>query len=162
SPRLSYLEWSAERQACADPDCTHPKDAPARGLGCSLDDEELWRRAHPAITTGRISIQTLADARHELPPAAVTREGLGAGDEADAGAGATFGTGRWEACATDEPMPEHPAAIGVAVSVDRMWASIAAAAPVEVVSDPNDPESEPVDKVLVAPVGLVDEDATGR
>lgn len=64
-----------------------------------------------------------------------------------------FGAGRWEACAGEpEKMPEVPAAIGVAVSVDRTWASIAAASMVEVLEDPNDPEAEPVDRLFVAAV----------
>jgi hypothetical protein len=64
-----------------------------------------------------------------------------------------FGLGRWESCA-GEPleMPEQPTALGVAVSVDRTWASIAACSPVEVLEDPSDPEAEPVDRMFVAAV----------
>jgi hypothetical protein len=40
------------------------------------------------ITTGRISLQTIADMRQELPPEEFMRECLGWWDEADAGAGA--------------------------------------------------------------------------
>lgn len=61
-----------------------------------------------------------------------------------------FGAGRWDDCQTNR-RPATPAAIGVAVSKDREWASIAAASLVEVV-DPADPEGEPVDRVFIAPV----------
>lgn len=61
-----------------------------------------------------------------------------------------FGPGRWEACATDRT-PEAPTAIGVAVSFDREWASIAAASVVDYVPA-DDPESEPEDRVFVAAV----------
>ncbi len=136
SPRLSYLEWLAKREPCSEPGCSHPKDAKARGIDCALDREHLWRDANPTITTGRISIQTIDDLRQELPPEEFARESLGWWDEADQGAGVVFGPGNWEACA-GEPIarPAQPAAIGVAVSVDRMWASIASASVVEVVED---------------------------
>jgi hypothetical protein len=151
SPRLSYIEWLAPREKCSDSDCSHPKDAVKRGVDCALDRESLWRAANPTITTGRISIQTIADLRQELPPEEFMRESLGWWDEPDGGIAAVFGPGRWEACA-GEPLelPESPAAIGVAVSVDRLWASIASASTVEVLADPNDPESEPVDRLFVA------------
>lgn len=153
SPRLGYIEWLAPREDCSVPECRHPKDATAQGIDCALDREYLWRAANPTITTGRINIQTIADLRQELPPEEFARESLGWWDEPDAGAGVVFGPGRWEACA-GEPLerPEAPVAIGVAVSVDRLWASIAAASPVEVLDDPNDPESEPADRSFVAPV----------
>lgn len=151
SPRLAYVEWLAAQEDCSEPGCSHPKDAKARGIDCALDREHLWRAANPTITTGRISIQTIADLRQELPPEEFARESLGWWDEPDAGAGLIFGPGRWEACA-GEPleMPDHPDAIGVAVSVDRTWASIASAAVVEVLEDPNDLESDPVERLFVA------------
>ncbi|HEY1178598.1 MAG TPA: hypothetical protein VGF17_20785 [Phytomonospora sp.] len=151
SPRLGYVEWLAPREACSDPDCRHPKDAAAQGIDCALDREHLWQAANPTITTGRISVATIAALRQELPPEEFARESLGWWDEPNAGAAAIFGAGRWEACA-GEPleMPEHPTAVGVAVSVDRTWASIASASTVEVLIDPNDPESEPTDRLFVA------------
>jgi hypothetical protein len=159
SPRLSYLEWGGGWRECRvkvgekwvnDPDCAHPKDAVQRGLDCVLDDQELWRRNNPTISTGRITLEMIAAQRQELPPDEFAREFMGRWDEPDSGAGATFGMGRWEACARqleDDEVPEAPAAIGVAVSVDRTWASIAMATPVEVVEDPEDPEAEPVDRI---------------
>lgn len=149
SPRMSYIEWLAPRKACADPDCTHPKSGVE---GCALDDEDLWREGNPTITTGRITLDTIRALRQELPPEEFARESMGWWDEPDAGAAAVFGPGRWEACAGEpEEHPAHPDAIGVAVAVDRLSASIAAASMVEVLEDPNDPESEPIDRVFVAP-----------
>jgi hypothetical protein len=151
SPRLSYIEWLAEREDCSDVGCTHPKNAKERGIDCALDREHLWLAANPTITTGRISIQTIADLRQELPPDEFARESLGWWDEADAGTEPVFGPGRWEACA-GEPLaqPEEPAALGVAVSIDRTWASLASASMVEVLEDPSDEESEPIDRLFVA------------
>lgn len=61
-----------------------------------------------------------------------------------------FGIGRWDACRTDL-RPETPAALGVAVSRDREWASIAAASFIEYI-DTADPEAEPADRMFVAAV----------
>lgn len=157
SPRLSYLEWLAPREKCADPDCTHPKDAEPRGLDCALDREHLWRAANPTLTTGRINLQTIEDLRQELPAEEFMRESLGWWEDSVDGAALIFGQGRWEACARDVPMPAKVAAIGVAVSVDRTWASIAASSVVEMLDDPADPEAEPVDRVFVAAVDGRDE-----
>lgn len=67
-----------------------------------------------------------------------------------------FGPGRWEACATDAHLPDKPLALGVAVSVDRTSASIAAAAFVPRV-DPDNAEAEPTERVFVAAVERRDE-----
>jgi hypothetical protein len=156
SPRLSYLEWLAEREVCTDdqgnpnPHCTHPKDATQRGMDCALDREHLMRKANPTISTGRMSLQTIKDFRQELPPEEFMRECLGWWDDASAGAAATFGPGRWASCKVDlEEIPTPPAAIGIAVSVDRLWASIASASMV----DPLDPDDEDSpERVAVAAV----------
>lgn len=77
SPDLSYIEWLAKREPCADPDCRHPKDALARGMDCALDREHLIREANPTLTTGRITIRTLRALRQELDPQGYMRECLG-------------------------------------------------------------------------------------
>lgn len=77
SPRMTYLEWLAEREDCADKDCKHPKNAVERGIDCALDREHLIRAGNPAITTGRIQIQTIHDLRQALPPEEYMRECLG-------------------------------------------------------------------------------------
>lgn len=152
SPAMTYLEWGGqELPPCKTPDCTHPKTGLTRGDPCVLNRIELIEHANPTLTTGRITLETLANVRQVLTPEEWLRECMARWEEPDAGAGSTFGPGRWEACA-GEPleMPESPAAIGVAVSVDRTWASIASATMVEVLEDPNDPEAEPVDRLFVA------------
>lgn len=152
SPRLTHLEWLAQFEPCADPNCLHPKDALARGIDCALDREHLLLQANPTVSTGRITIQNLRDARQAMPPEEYMVECLGWSPEPTAALQeAVFGPGRWEACA-GEPLerPEAPSVLGVAVSVDRTWASIASAALVEVLEDPTDDEAEPVDRVFVA------------
>lgn len=153
SPRLTYIEWLAKREQCALPDCTHPKDAMALGLDCALDREHLILDANPTISTGRISVQTIRDIRQELPPEEFMRESLGWWDEED-DAVDVFGPGRWAACASTDPeiRPQTPTCIGVAVSVDRSSASLAASSIIEALSDPDDSESEPEDRFFVAPV----------
>jgi hypothetical protein len=96
SPELSYLEWLAEREPCADPDCTHPKDALEQGIDCALDREHLLRQANPTLTTGRITMRTLRNLRQELPPEEYMRECLGwAEDPGAAGGPPALNAGRW-------------------------------------------------------------------
>ena len=104
SPELSYLEWAGLREPCADPDCTHPKDAVARGIDCALDREHVILHANPtidrdeeghALDTGRITIRTVRALRQELPPEEYMRECLSwEDDEGDAGPPAVNGR-RW-------------------------------------------------------------------
>jgi hypothetical protein len=91
SPELSYLEWLAKREPCADPDCRHPKDALARGIDCALDRVHLLLQANPTVDrddqgrpldTGRITIGTLRNLRQEMPPEEYMRECLGWSEEA--------------------------------------------------------------------------------
>lgn len=89
--------------------------------------------------------------RKKLGPESFLREGLGLWDEHGAAKADIFGAGKWLACRTTMDRPESPAAIGVAVSVDRLHASIAAASVVEV-PDPDDPDGEPVERIYVAAV----------
>jgi hypothetical protein len=155
SPMMSYIEYSnGVRPECETPDCTHPKTGFKPGDPCVANRLELVVHANPTLSTGRITIQTLENARQAITTAEEWfRECEGYWEEPDTGAASTFGPGRWEACA-GEPleMPEVPTALGIAVSVDRTWASIAASSPVEVLEDLNDPESEPVDRLFVAAV----------
>ncbi|WP_134740006.1 hypothetical protein [Nocardioides sp. 503] len=153
SPAMTYLEWgNGKRPPCADPDCQHPKTGFTYGDPCVANRLELIEHANPTLTTGRITIETLANVRQVLTADEWFRECMGFWDEPKTDVvPPIFGTGKWEACA-GEPFeqPEAPAVIGVAVSVDRLWASIAAASIVEVLEDPNDSEAEPIDRVFVA------------
>lgn len=88
--------------------------------------------------------------RKKLGPESFVREGAGVWDKTDK-TPSVFGPGRWAACHTDDPPPAVPAALGVAVSFDREWASIAAASVVDV-EELDDPEAEPVARVYVAAV----------
>jgi hypothetical protein len=108
-----YIEFSAEPDA--DP-----------------HDRKAWRVANPSHPK-RTPAEAMQRMIKNLTPESVLREMLGIWPDTDAASDDIFGPGRWEACA-GEPLerPESPAAIGVAVSVDRTWASIAAASMVEV------------------------------
>lgn len=153
SPEMSYIEYSnGVRPECKTPNCSHPKTGFTLGDPCVANRLELVEHANPTLSTGRITIQTLANARQAITTAEEWfRECEGYWEEPDTGAAVVFGPGRWEACAgTPLEVPENPTAIGVAVSVDRTWASIASSSVVEVLEDPNDLESEPVDRPFVA------------
>lgn len=172
-PRLLYAEWSPIRQVgttldgspkygpppCQLERCDHAIGTP----GCIADDREVIKLANPSV--GRsippaISWEYIADERRKLQGEALEeyfKERLSIGVEDLEADGATiFGPASvWLAGThelTDEEKPDGPAAIGVAVSLEREWASIAAASPIEVLEDPDDEESEPVDVTWVAPV----------
>jgi hypothetical protein len=124
-PRMVYVEWTAEGAECAAEKCTHELDTP----GCALDDESNYRRSNPALER-RISVEYIRSERRALPPAEFARERLGWWDDPGALV-PVFGVGKWEACAVDlkmDPEPGHVEAFGVAVSIDRAWSSIGAAA----------------------------------
>ena len=127
SPRMFYLEWGGAWRDCADPDCTHPKDAVARGLDCALDDPELHVRNNPTISTGRISLQTVADMRQELPPAEFMRECMGRWDDVDAASGKPaldLRTWRSKELADKQVKAPRRAAVVLDVEPDRSSASI--------------------------------------
>lgn len=125
SPAMVYIEWCAPRQDCAVKHCAH---APGTG-GCLLDDESLWQMANPQMGR-RIRVETIRNERLALPPEEFARERLGWWDDPGV-LEHIFGAGKWAACAIpaqDEP-PTAGIALGVAVSIDRAWASISAAVP---------------------------------
>ena len=136
SGRLAYLEWCAPKGGCAaGDDCTHALDVD----GCALDNRDHWRAANPAMNRTRrdpktgVEFQAITEAyiaseRQALPPEEFARERLGWWDEPGLVKPA-FGVGAWEACGVEAGERPPVAAIGVAVSIDRAWASIGAAAP---------------------------------
>lgn len=71
-PSLSYIEFSSERQPCADMMCNHK----VGNEGCQLDDESKWSQANPALGR-RISIDYVRNERRALPPGEFMRERLG-------------------------------------------------------------------------------------
>lgn len=171
-PRLLYAEWSVQRflgknldgtprygpPPCQDKDCEHKVGAE----GCIADDRELIKLANPSAgrsAAPSISWEYLADERRTLSAdkdglVEYFRERLGAGDEGNAADALTiFGPAAvWLAGTKVEvPRPEVPAAIGIGVSHDRSWASIAAASPVNVEEVPGDEDSPVVAYTHVAP-----------
>lgn len=110
SPSLSYIEWLAKHESCADPDCTHPKDAMARGIDCALDREHLIREANPTLTTGRITLETLRNLRQELFPDEYMRECLGWMDEEGSAGPPKLNTHRWMLDASEGGLRKHSAA----------------------------------------------------
>ncbi|GAA5154751.1 hypothetical protein GCM10023340_38810 [Nocardioides marinquilinus] len=85
TPMMTYVEWHSPRTPCEDPDCQHPKNGdPA----CALNRVELWEKANPTLSTGRITLEKIANTRQALPAEEFMRECLGwwESDEEDAGA----------------------------------------------------------------------------
>ena len=129
SSRLAYLEWCADRVACADPTCTHEF---GRFDGCALDRRELWAKANPLLGRTRangtgLTYEYIQSEREALPPAEFARERLGWWDEPGLVEPA-FGPGNWEACHVDT-RPDVPlGALALAVSIDQTHAAIGAAA----------------------------------
>lgn len=137
SPELWYLEWLAEREDCADPECQHPKDALSRGIDCALDREHLLLQANPtvhrdeqgrALDTGRITIRTLRGLRQELPPEEYMRECLGWPEEAaDGGGPPGLNSRRWGEVRKPQTAAPVKAAVVLHTEKDRSVTSIGVA-----------------------------------
>jgi hypothetical protein len=119
SPEMSYLEWLAQREDCADPDCAHPKDALTRGLDCALDREHLLLQANPtihrdeagaALDTGRITIRTVRNLRQELDPDEFMRECMGWEDVEDEAGPPAIDSRTWHRGAADGGLRDPEAA----------------------------------------------------
>jgi hypothetical protein len=81
---LAWIEWSAEREPCEDPHCSHVY---GRVEGCALDREHLIRQANLAVDR-RIDIRfVMRTERQSLTPADFMRERLGWWDDPPAGDG---------------------------------------------------------------------------
>lgn len=92
-----------------------------------LDDRRQWARANPSYPA-RTPEDSMLRLRENLPSDdAWKREALGIWDEI--GRTYVFGPGAWEDCADPDATPGEVAAIGLAVSVDRDYASIGACGP---------------------------------
>lgn len=90
-----------------------------------VDDRALWSAANPAEGE-RLSILEIERERALMSPERFAQERLGWwGDPSSVSR--VFPAGAWEASRTNEP-PGEPAAIGVAVSLDRAWTSLGACA----------------------------------
>lgn len=118
SPRLAYLEWCAEREACPDPVCRHEPGSD----GCLLDREDLWKQANPLLGRTRdngtgLTYEFIRSERQILSPDEFARERMGWWDD-PAGADPVFGQGEWEKARTDRDPTTATAGIAVAVSYD--------------------------------------------
>jgi hypothetical protein len=121
-----YVEWASTIQ-CADERCTHALGTP----GCACDDPEAQAQANPQAG-GRISWEYLRNERETLDPAEYWRERMGGWDDPVAGSGPdVFGPGRWAECGDEKLVKPAAAAVALTVSVDRAWAAITAAGPLE-------------------------------
>jgi phage terminase large subunit-like protein len=113
SSRLAWAEWSPK--GSADPEKASKID---------LDDRKNWADANPALGF-RVLEESLESDRESMDDDSYGREALSiwptTTDEGDP----VFGPGRWDATRVEGGFPK-PVAVGVAVSVDGDWASIAA------------------------------------
>lgn len=167
---MLYAEWSVQQQVdkaldgtpmygpppCENKACTHAVGS----RGCIADDRELIKLANPSAgrsAAPSIGWDFLEEERREVgaDPELIEawfRERLSAGDEGHAASTLTiFGPAAiWQAGRTLH-LPDGTAAVGVAMTADRLWISLVGASVVEV-PDPDDDEAEPVDRLIVAPI----------
>lgn len=116
--RLAWLEWTP-----------NGSESPEGAAELDLHSRKAWRASNPSLGVDRptaLALDALEGDYESLDADSFARECLsiwptitGAGPE-------VFGPGKWLACASDVP-PGKPAAVGIAVSMDRAWASIGAA-----------------------------------
>ena len=120
-------------------------------VGCVMDDPQAWAQANPSlgytITVRAIRSALTTDPEEVFRPEVLCQwtsmPSLGS-------TGTIFGPFKvWQAGET-EHVPEGVAAVGIALSADREWVGLTGASLVEILMD--DPEAEPVDKILVAPI----------
>ncbi len=172
-PRLLYAEWSPMRRAgttlsgkpryaptpCLRTGCTHELGSE----GCIADNREVikltnpsvGRSAVPSITWDYVESERRTLASPDAPPDALAewlKERLSIGVEAsEINSMTIFGPPTvWQA-ARALFVADGIGAIGLAQSADRQWISLVGASQVEL-EDDTDPEAEPIDVVIVAPI----------
>jgi hypothetical protein len=167
-PRLVYAEWSSIRVLgenrdgsprfgplpCRHENCTHQPGSD----GCIADDREVIKLANPSAgrsAAPSISWDYLDDERRRLQGDSLEeyiRERLSIGvEDAEASESTLFGPRSvWEAGETTS-VPDGLAAVGVALTADRSHIALVGASLVEL-EDESDPEAEPVDRLIVAPI----------
>ena len=138
-PRMLYAEWTVLRMigtnehgapifgppSCGEPDCDHMLGRP----DCICDDPTLVKMANPSMERSAppsISWEYIQSERRAMAEIIemFLRERLGIG-ETPAGAGRAIPPDLWEARKSQSEEPE-PTALGVAINLDRTWASIGA------------------------------------
>lgn len=138
-PRMVYAEWTVLRMvghaqggrplfgppACQVPDCDHALERP----GCICDDPALVKLANPSLERSAppsISWEYVQSERRAMAEIIdmFLRERMGIG-ETPAGANRAIHPDLWESRKSLTPEPE-PTGLGVAIDLDRTWASIGA------------------------------------
>lgn len=89
------------------------------------DDREQWAKANPSYPR-RTPAQSIIRLQRKLTPDDFLREGMGIWDDDDPSG--PFSGGAWAACARSK-RPPKPVALGLALDIDRVWISLAAATP---------------------------------
>lgn len=114
-PRLAWLEWS-------------PKNSDDPEFEVDLDDRANWSAASPGMGfRPGMTLELLQADRDSLSDDSFSRECLSIWPSVpELDMDAAFGKGMWQACQTDAA-PGKPVAVGIAVSVDRQFASIGVA-----------------------------------
>jgi hypothetical protein len=123
-PSLIWVEWCApgswDKPGCAlGPDCPHTVGVD----GCSLDNEDWWPLASPALGR-RITFEYVRAERRALPPEEFGRERLGWYDD-PVGAG-VVSLEAWSACRDEASAPSSRPVLAIDVSPGSRSASIAA------------------------------------
>lgn len=106
NPRLAWWEWCAE-------------------YGADIDDEELWQRVNPAVSAGRIDVQSVADDRSALPPDQFRAERLSMW--IPAGGATVFDAATWQALLDPDSQGIKDLTIGVDAPPSRDTATVCVA-----------------------------------
>lgn len=121
--RLTWIEWCAPHQDCADENCTHALGSE----GCALDDPELLRKANPALERGRMNLDFILNTeRRAMSAAEYARERLGWWEDPPEGGG-VLDIEQWAALADSESTVTGMPAFAVDLTPDRAWCSVAVA-----------------------------------
>lgn len=105
--RLAWWEWCAE-------------------YGSDIDDRDLWVSVNPAVATGRVSIDAIANDRAVLPPDAFRAERLSMWVPRHVG-DMVFDPGEWDGLCDPGSTPVSDLAIGVDVPPSRDSATVCVA-----------------------------------
>jgi hypothetical protein len=121
-PRLAYVEYGAERQACAlGRACPHEVGT----QGCALDDHELWWQANCALWAGRVDEESIEKLRGSMPPEEFMREMYSWWEDPESIGGA-LSYAAWSALADPGAPRGDLVAFGADVAEDRSaWVAVA-------------------------------------